>query len=189
MDELLKSKRSSLLSSLVSQNMTLKIALIVAGSLLAIETIALVSLGMKRPIVVGLTKTGPEILSTLEDEGSTGPQIRAFVFELLNKKFPPKPTLDKLALVCPLLSEGLKVACEKEVRDKKSVIPQDFLVQELVWNDKTETARVLLKRYANFNGSITSIDSTLNLRIIQRARTAENPWGLFVESWKEEVRP
>lgn len=189
MKDLLKSRRSSLLASLVSQNMTLKISLIVAGTVIFIQTIGLFAIGMKNPLVVGLAKNGPEILSTMNDDVTTGPQVRAFIFEMLNRKFPPKPTVEKVALVCPYFTEGLRAACEKELVDKKSVIPQDFIVRELVWNEKNESARILLKRFVSFNGSLSTVDSAVNLRVVQRARTLANPWGLFIESWKEEVQP
>ena len=187
MEELLKSKRTSLLASLVSQNMTLKMALIVIGCLMGVETFALIALGLRKPIVVGLTNSGPEVLPVIENEKMTAPQVRAFIFEVLARKFPPRPSAERLLVVCPFFTEGLKAACEKEIRDKKSFIPQDFVVKELVWNDKTETARIQLKRFANFGGSVTTVESLLALQITQRSRTVENPWGLFVASWKEEV--
>ncbi len=188
MNELLNSKRSSLLASLASQNMTLKVSLIVAGLVILFETIGICVVGMKRPLLVGLTTHGPEILNISSDEPTTGPQMKAFVFEILSRKFPPQPTLEKLVRLCPYFTDGLKATCTKELSDKKSFIPQDFLVKELIWNEKTETAHIQLKRFVTFNGSLTSIDSLLNLRIIQRSRTSENPWGLFIDSWKEEVR-
>lgn len=187
MNDLLKSKRASLLGSLVSQNMTLKLALIVTASVILIETIALVAVGMKRPLVVGLTKAGPEILMAIEDENTTGPQIRAFIFDLLSKKFPPKPSVDKLKLICPYFSENLQAACEKELSDKKTILPQDFLVKELVWNDKNENVRLLIKRFVSVGGNLTTVDSLINLHVVQRSRTPENPWGLFIDSWKEEA--
>ncbi|MDZ4676308.1 MAG: hypothetical protein SGI74_02270 [Oligoflexia bacterium] len=188
MDELLGSRRSSVLAALVSQNMTLKIALLIAGAILVVETITLAVVATKKPLVVGLTKSGPEVLSFADQDEISAPQVKSFLFDLLSRKFPPNPTADKLLKVCPLFAEGLKVSCEKEIKDKKSVIPQDFLVRELVWNDRSQTAVIQLKRYASFSGSITAVESVLSIKLQQRNRTNENPWGLFVESWKEEIQ-
>jgi len=187
MDDLLRSRRSSVLSALATQNMTLKISLVVAGALLGLSTISLTILGSKKPIVVGISNNGPTVLSALNDDVS-GPQVKAFIFDLLSRKFPSNPTSEKLLMVCRYFTEGLKAACEKEIKEKKSVIPQDFLIEELLWNDKTEIAKITLKRFVTFNGSISAAESTIQLKITQRSRTSENPWGLFVDGWKEEVQ-
>ena len=109
--------------------MTLKLALMIAGAVICIETVGLMVVGLRRPLVVGLSNSGPEILQSINDLEISGTQIRAFIFEVLNLKFPAQPTVDKIRRVCPLFSEGLKSACEKELSDKKSVIPQDFKIE------------------------------------------------------------
>jgi hypothetical protein len=167
--------------------MTLKLTLIIAGSVIIIETIGLFAIGLKRPLVVGLSKNGPEILANVNDDDVTGSEVRTFIFDMLNRKFPAKPTAEKLIQVCPYFTEGLRAACEKELHDKKSVIPQEFILKELIWNDKNETARLQLKRFVTFGGSLTTVESIVNLRLVQRSRTTENPWGIFIDSWKEEV--
>ncbi|MEQ1666203.1 MAG: hypothetical protein ABL927_12605, partial [Bdellovibrionales bacterium] len=158
MEQLLNSKRSSLLASLVTQIMTLKLSLLITGGLVIIEAILLIALGYKSPIVVGLDSDRPTILTTLNDDELSAPQIKAFVFDLLAKKFPPKPTAQILLPVCKYFSDGLSEACENEIKSKKSFIPQDVLINELTWNDKTNIVQLLIKRFANFNGSVSAIE-------------------------------
>jgi hypothetical protein len=188
MVELLQSKRSSLLGSLVSQIMTLKVALVIAAALVLVEGIVLIALGFRKPIVIGLSNGTSEVMQKIIDEQLTAPQVRAFIYDVLARKFPIKPNADRLLPVCRFFTEGLAAACSKEIKSKTSFIPQEVLVKEFLWNDKAETVRLELRRFATFNGAISAVDSVVLLKITQRARTIENPWGIFIDSWREEVR-
>jgi hypothetical protein len=189
MEDLLSSKRSSLLSSLATQNMTLKVSLIVAGIVFLIETIGFICLAFKEPLVVGLAENGPKIMAPLEEADSiTLPEIRAFVFDLLNRKFSKNPLQDLQMSVCRYFSSGLRTACEKEIQQRKSVIPQEIVIQQLTWDENSEKANVQMKRFVNINGIISAIETSVVIKISKESRTEQNPWGLFVRDWKEEVR-
>ena len=189
MEELLKTKRSSLLSSLVSQGMTLKICLMVAGAIILVETVCLVCMGFKKPLIVSLENNRPELLTSQIDDGNISiPEFRAFIVEILSQKFSKTPTAEHQKLICRYFTEGLRVACENEALQKKLLIPQDFIIEEMAWNERTEAALLKIKRFATFNGIVSAIEAKLSLKLQKRQRNLENPWGIFISEWKEEVQ-
>jgi hypothetical protein len=189
MEQLLTAKRSSLLASLAMENMTLKVILVVLGSLMLVETTGLITMAFKKPLVVAIDSNQPRVLSTILDDDSVSvPELRAFISDLLSQKFSKKPTIEGQKQSCRYFAEGLREACEKDANNKKILIPQDFIVDEISWDEKSEKASLKIKRFATFNGTISSVNAKLNIKIIKRRRTAENPWGLFIGEWKEEVQ-
>ena len=188
MNGTLNYSRSSLLSSLVTQNMTLKVCLISSAAIILVETIAVLSLCFRHPTIIALEKFEPRIITASVDEDEvTAPEIRAFSFDILSRKFSKNPSPENYLKICPYFSEGLKASCQKEVKEKKGFIPQDFIIQELSWDEKVGKANLLIKRFATFNGILSSVNTTLELKIAKRTRSVENPWGLFIEDWKEQV--
>ncbi|MEQ1875505.1 MAG: hypothetical protein ABL958_02590 [Bdellovibrionia bacterium] len=189
MDEILKTKRGNLLVSLATQNMTLKVCLIGSGAVCAVLLFGLLALAFKDPLVVGLSESGPKVLSKVGNSNELdGPEVRAFINDLLGRKFARKPTNENQLQVCDFFTEGPRASCQKSIKDQKSFVPQDFIVNELIWNSRTETANLTLKRFANFNGALSSVEGLVALKLTRRSRTANNPWGIFVESWKEDLK-
>lgn len=185
----LKRKYFELWGDEAAQNYFLKVLFIAAFTLISIETIAIVALSLRKPILVAVGSSETKVLTY---SPPTPDLLKSELDRYVKKygetryRFTPETIQDRINEAKKLVGEDFKKQFDSANAEQIKMIREKKISQSVYFSQNPEidpeklTAKIFMDRIFSIEGIRGTAPLTLLVQFQYGARTIDNPEGIYI---------